>query len=36
LTDKDKALLEFTLQMINVSEMVIETYGNAYSALNDF
>ncbi len=36
LTDKDKALLEFTMQMIEEAEKVIERYGSAYSALNDF
>jgi uncharacterized protein with HEPN domain len=33
---KDKLILEFVLQMIDEAERVIERYGNAYLALNDF
>jgi hypothetical protein len=33
---KDKPILEFVLQMIDEAEKVIERYGSAYSALNDF
>ena len=33
---KDRPILEFTLQMIDEAERVIERYGNAYLALNDF
>lgn len=32
----DKPLLEFALQMINEALKVIERYGSAYNALNDF
>jgi uncharacterized protein with HEPN domain len=33
---KDKLILEFVLQMIDEAEKVIERYGSAYLALNDF
>jgi len=33
---KDRPILEFTLQMIDEAERVIERYGSAYLALNDF
>lgn len=33
---KDKAILEFVLQMIEEAEMVIERHGSAYLTLNDF
>lgn len=35
LSSKDKALLEFTLQMLDEAEEVIRRHGSAYSALND-
>jgi len=33
---KDIAILEFTLQMIDEAEKVIDRHGSAYNALNDF
>lgn len=33
---KDKPILEFVLQMIDEAERVVERYGSAYKALNDF
>ncbi|MCX6146008.1 MAG: DUF86 domain-containing protein [Candidatus Kapabacteria bacterium] len=34
-SDRDKAILEFVLQMISEAEIVVERHGSAYLTLND-